>query len=177
MQIILLTVILAICFLIPINGASQDERSAPIGIETSASYDYLQDVKLHFLISYTIRQHMPFAGLEFPVSLDPIANFGVTAGYKFFPNRNRQKFDFFFLYLIEADSRKLYSKSTENGFSLQNLIGYGLNIYFNDQIYLVHHLAAGIENAWFRGHESFSDLSLSFNLGFGIKLKSIKKRQ
>jgi hypothetical protein len=120
---------------------------------------------------------MPFAGLEFPVSSDPIANYGVTAGYKFFPNRNRQKLDFFFLYVLEADSRKLYSKSTENGFSLQNLIGYGFNFYFNDKIYLVHHLAVGIENSWFPEHESFSDLSISFNLGFGIKLKSIKKSQ
>lgn len=120
---------------------------------------------------------MPFLGMEFPINSDPIATYGLNAGYKFFPNRNKQKFDFFFLYLILADSRKLYSTSTVNGFSLHNLVGYGFNISFNEQVYLVHHIAAGIENAWFSDYGNFTDLSLSIGLGVGIKLKTLKTKE
>ncbi|MEZ5199018.1 MAG: hypothetical protein R2764_22345 [Bacteroidales bacterium] len=155
-------------------GFGQDAREKSLGIEASASYDYLEDIKLHFLLSYSVKQHMPFVGFEFPISDDPVTNFGFNVGYKFFPNKNKQRFDFFFLYLLQAGSRKLYAASTVNGFSLHNLMGYGFNIHFSDKIYLVHHMAAGIENAWFNDYGSFSDLSLSFNLGFGIKIKTSK---
>lgn len=151
----------------------QQERQKYLGIETAVSYDYLEDLELNFQLTYSIKQHVPFMGMAFPLNSDPVSNFGFIAGYKFFPNKSIQTFDFFFLYILQLESRKLYSTSTVNGFSLHNLIGYGIQVNFGKQIYLIHHLAGGIENAWFNDYGNFSDLSLSFNLGIGIKIKTL----
>ncbi len=166
-----------IFLIVPSSLTGQNTRINSIGTEASVSYNYLEDLKLHILFTLTKKQHEPFIGLEFPVSSDHISNYGLNAGYKFYPNKNRQNFDFFFIYLMQAESRKLYSTSTINGFSLHNLIGYGFNIYFNDKIFLKHHIAAGIENSWFTDYGNFTDLSLMVNLGIGIKIKTLKARE
>ncbi len=162
-------------FIVPITLNGQNERINSTAIETSVSYNYLEDLKFHALFSYTFKQHEPFFGLEFPVGSDPVSNFGLNAGYKFYPNKQRQNLDFFFIYLMQAESRKLYSNSTVNGFSLHNLIGYGFNVYFNDRIFLKHHIAAGVESARFGDHGNFTDFSFMISLGIGMKIKSRKK--
>ena len=160
--------------IIPVSLSAQNKRPRSLETEATASYNYLEDLKVHFLFSYTLKQHEPFIGLEFPVNSDNISNFGFNAGYRFFPNKKRQTFDLFFIYLMQGGSRKMYSNSTSTGFSLHNLIGYGFNIHFSDIIYLTHHIAAGIENSWFGDKGSFSDFSLIINLGIGIRIKNLK---
>jgi hypothetical protein len=161
--------------LVPRFLFGQNERGKSTAIDASFSYNYLEDLKLHFQFAYTLKQHEPFFGLEFPVNSSPVSNFGFNAGYKFYPNKQQQKFDFFFIYLMQAESRKLYSNSTVNGFSLHNLLGYGFNIYFNERLFLKHHLAAGVENAWFGNHGNFTDFSLIISIGIGIKIKTREK--
>ncbi len=158
----------------PFSLAGQNTRRNYLTTEATISYNYLEDVKVHFLFTYKIKRHNPFIGLEFPVNSAPVSNFGFNAGYKFFPNKNRQTFDLFFIYIIEGCSRKMYYNSTITGFSLHNLIGYGFNVNFNDNLYLTHHIAAGIENSWFGESGGFSDFSLVINLGIGIKIKTLK---
>lgn len=165
-------IIFALYFGFPILLSGQNERVSSSSMDASISYNYLEDLKFHVSFSHTFKQHEPFFGLEVPVSSDPVSNFGLNVGYKFYPNKTRQSFDFFFIYLMQAGSRKLYSNSTTDGFSLQNLIGYGFNVYFNDKIFLKHHIAAGVENAWFGEHGNFNDFSLMISLGIGMKLKS-----
>ena len=160
--------------IIPVSLSAQNIRPRSLETEATVSYNYLEDLKVHFLFSYTLKQHEPFIGLEFPANSDNISNFGFNAGYRFFPNKKRQTFDLFFIYLMQGGSRKMYSNSTVTGFSLHNLLGYGFNIHFNDNIYLTHHIAAGIENSWFGDKGSFSDFSLVINLGIGIKIKNLK---
>mgnify|MGYP006305476305 CR=1 FL=1 len=155
--------------------AGQAIRTNNVSIQTPVTYDYLQDVKVHFLASYSFGRHAPFAGISFPVNDSPMANYGFSAGYKFFPNKLKQTFDFYFLYLLQGDSRKLYSNSDVKGFSLQNRLGYGFNVYLNDRLYIVHHVAAGIENAWFAGYEVFTDVSLTAGLGIGVKIGNKSK--
>ncbi|MCD4696829.1 MAG: hypothetical protein K8S16_11385 [Bacteroidales bacterium] len=157
--------------------SGQSMRIKSTGVETCISYNYLEDLKLHFLFTVIKKQHAPFIGLEFPVNSSHISNFGIDIGYKFYPNRNQPKFDVFFLYLMQANSRKLYSTSVTNGFSLHNLIGYGFNIYFNDKIYLKHHIAAGIEKSWFEDYGNFTDLSIIVSFGVGLKIKTIKPKE
>jgi hypothetical protein len=161
--------------LAPLFLFGQNERGKSTAIDASLSYNYLEDLKFHLQFAYTFNQHEPFLGLEFPVSSNPISNFGFNAGYKFYPNKQQQNFDFFFIYLMQAESRKLYSKSTVNGFSLHNLLGYGFNMYFNDRLFLKHHLAAGVENAWFGNHGKFMDFSLMINVGIGLRINTPKK--
>lgn len=161
--------------IVPSLLTGQNTRIKSTGIEASVSYNYLEDLKLHILFTLTKKQHEPFIGLEFPVGTGHISNYGLNAGYKFFPNKSRQNFDFFFIYLLQAESRKLYSNSTIDGFSLHNLIGYGFNVYINDKIYIKHHIAAGIESAWFNDYGNFTDFSLMINLGVGIRIKTQKK--
>ena len=161
--------------IVPSLLTGQNTRIKSTGIEASVSYNYLEDLKLHILFTLTKKQHEPFIGLEFPVGTGHISNYGLNAGYKFFPNKSRQNFDFFFIYLLQAESRKLYSNSTIDGFSLHNLIGYGFNVYLNDKIYIKHHIAAGIESAWFNDYGDFTDFSLMINLGVGIRIKTQKK--
>ena len=161
---------LIILLIVPLSLSGQSTRNKSISTNATISYNYLEDIKVHFLFSYTFKRHEPFVGLEFPVSSNHISNFGFNAGYRFFPNKNRQNFDLFFIYLIQGGSRKMYSNSTVNGFSLQNLIGYGFNIYFNNNIYLTHHIAAGVENAWLGEYGKFTDFSLMINLGIGLKI-------
>jgi hypothetical protein len=165
---------LIILLIAPLSLAGQSTRNKSIGTNATISYNYLEDLKVHFLFLYTIKQHEPFVGLEFPVTREHISNLGFNAGYRFFPNKNRQTFDLFFIYMMQGGSRKMYSNSTVTGFSLHNLLGYGFNIRFNDNIYLTHHIAAGIENSWFGDKGSFSDFSLVINLGIGIKIKNLK---
>ncbi len=160
--------------IIPLLVSAQNMRIRSLTTEATVSYNYLEDLKVHFLFLYTIKQHEPFIGVEFPVTREHISNFGFNAGYRFFPNKNRQTFDLFFIYMMQGGSRKMYSNSTVTGFSLHNLLGYGFNIHFNDNIYLTHHIAAGIENSWFGDKGSFSDFSLVINLGIGIKIKNLK---
>lgn len=169
----------------PLSLTGQDAYIKSTGVEVSFSYNYLEDLKLHLLFSLSKKQsladinvprpqHEPFIGLELPLGSENISNFGLNAGYKFYPNKNKQNFDLFFLYLMQAGSRKLYHTSTVNGFSLHNLIGYGFNIYFNNKIFLKHHIAAGIENAWFADYGNFMDFSLVINLGIGMKITTLK---
>lgn len=172
MKTALMFIILVFTF--PLLTEGQSERNRSFGVNSTVSYNYLEDVKVHFVFLYTLRQHEPFIGLEFPVSSSNISNFGFNAGYKFFPNKKRQTFDLFFIYIMQGYSRKMYSNSTVNGFSLCNLIGYGFNISFNNSLYLTHHIAAGIENSWFGEKGSFYDFSLTINLGIGIKIKNLK---
>jgi len=171
--------------MLPLSLTGQNTYVKSTGIEVSFSYDYLEDFTMHLLfnlsrkqsiadISIPRPQHEPFIGLELPIGSASISNFGFNAGYKFYPNKNKQNFDLFFIYLLQAGSRKLYSTSTVNGFSLHNLIGYGFNIYFNDKIFLKHHIAAGIENAWFKDNGNFMDFCLVINLGIGMKITTLK---
>ncbi len=170
-----------LCFIIllivPLSLAGQSTRNKSISTNATISYNYLEDLKVHFLFLYTIKRHEPFVGLEFPVTREHISNFGFNAGYRFYPNKSRQNFDLFFLYLLQGESRKMYSNSTVNGFSLHNLLGYGFNIYFNENIFLTHHIAAGVENAWFSDYGNFTDFSLVINLGIGIKIKNLKTKE
>ncbi len=158
---------------IPLSLVGQNIRNKSLNTETSISYNYLEDLKVHFMFLYTVKQHEPFIGLEFPVNSEHISNFGFNAGYRFFPNKNRQTFDLFFIYLIQGNSRKMYSNSTITGFSLHNMLGYGFKIYFNDNICLTHHIAAGIEKSWFGGEGDFYDFSLVINLGINIRIKTL----
>jgi len=171
--------------MLPLSLTGQNTYVKSTGIEVSFSYDYLEDFTIHLLfnlsrkqsiadISIPRPQHEPLIGLELPIGSSSISNFGLNAGYKFYPNKNKQNFDLFFIYLLQAGSRKLYSTSTVNGFSLHNLIGYGFNIYFNDKIFLKHYIAAGIENAWFQDNGNFMDFSLVINLGIGMKITTLK---
>ncbi|MCD4683285.1 MAG: hypothetical protein K8R86_08400 [Bacteroidales bacterium] len=166
--------ILVILLFCPGINFGQSPRQKSSGVEASVSYDYLEDLKIHFQFFYSFKKHEPFIGIEFPISSDPISNYGLNAGYKFYPNKNRQTFDLYFLYLLQATSRKLYSSSTINGFSLHNLLGYGFNIYIGNTIFVKHYIAAGIENSWFGAQGNFSDLSLIGSLGIGLKIKPIK---
>jgi hypothetical protein len=161
----------------PLLNFGQNTRQIGVGFESSISYNYLEDLKVHFQSFYTIKKHEPFVGMEFPINSNPISNFGFNLGYRFFPNKNRQTFDFYFLYLMEGTSRKLYSHSTVNGFSLHNLLGYGFNIYLSELILLKHFIAGGIENSWFGDNGNFRDLSLIIGLGVGIKIKKRKTDQ
>ncbi len=161
--------------IVPLFLSGQNERIKSTAVDASLSYNYLEDLKFHLQFSYAFKQHEPFFGFEFPVGSDPVSNFGLNAGYKFYPNKQKQNFDFFFIYLMQAESRKLYSTSTVSGFSLHNLLGYGFNIFLNDKIFLKHYLAAGIESAWFGDHGNFTDFSLMINLGIGMKIKTQKK--
>lgn len=165
----------AYVLLFPSAIRGQNERTNSLGLDANFSYNYLEDLKFHVQFARTFKQHEPFFGLELPLSSNPVSNFGFNAGYKFYPNKQQQNFDFFFIYLMQGESRKLYSNSTINGFSLHNLLGYGFNIYFNDRLFLKHYLAAGIENAWFRNHGDFTDFSLMINIGVGLKLKTADK--
>jgi len=169
---------MAFCLIVllffPIINFGQIPRQKSCGVEASVSYNYLEDLKIHFQYFYSFKQHEPFIGIEFPISSDPISNYGVNTGYKFFPNKNKQVFDLYFLYLLQATSRKLYSNSTINGFSLNNLVGYGFNIHIGNTFFLKHYIAAGIENSWFGDHGNFSDLSLIGCLGIGLKIKPKK---
>ena len=162
----------SIALIVPLTFNGQNERDISTAVDASFSYNYLEDLKFHVLFSYTLKQHEPFFGLEVPVSSNPVSNFGLNVGYRFYPNKTRQNFDFFFIYLMQAESRKLYSSSTVSGFSLHNLIGYGFNVYFNDKIFLKHHIAAGIENAHFGSRGNFTDFSLMIYLGIGMKIKT-----
>ncbi|MCD4732036.1 MAG: hypothetical protein K8R74_15625, partial [Bacteroidales bacterium] len=67
--------------------------------------------------------------------------------------------------------------STIRGFSLHNLLGYGFNIYFNDNLFLNHQIAAGIEKSWFGDYGNFTDLSLMIKLGLGIKIKTMRSEK
>jgi hypothetical protein len=169
--------LLAVVLLCPVLLAGQIPRQKGYGIESSISYNYLEDLKIHFQGFYTINKHEPFAGIEFPINSNPISNYGFNLGYRFFPNQNQQTFDFYFLYLMEGTSRKLYSNSTVNGFSLHNLLGYGFNVCLSDVFLLKHFIAGGIENSWFGEDGNFSDLSLMIGLGIGIKIKKTKADQ
>jgi hypothetical protein len=53
------------------------------------------------------------------------------------------------------------------------MLGYGFKIYFNDNICLTHHIAAGIEKSWFGGEGDFYDFSLVINLGINIRIKTL----
>jgi hypothetical protein len=171
---IFLIIVLLIC---PFPGSGQNARPSGYGIESSISYNYLEDLKIHFQVFYTVKKHEPFIGMEFPINSSPISNYGFNLGYRFYPNKNRQTVDFFFLYLMEGTSRKLYSNSIVNGFSLHNLLGYGLDIYMAENFLLKHFIAAGIENSWYGNEGSFSDLSLIIGLGVGFKIKKMKPEQ
>ncbi|NOX48696.1 MAG: hypothetical protein GXO89_17140 [Chlorobi bacterium] len=161
--------------LVPLSLFGQNERGKSIALDASFSYNYLEDLKFHIQFAHTFKRHEPFFGLEFPIGSSPVSNFGFNAGYRFYPNRQKQNFDFFFIYLMQGESRKLYSKSTVNGFSLHNLLGYGFNIYLTDKLFLKHHIVAGVENAWFGNHGKFTDFSLMINFGIGMIIKTPRK--
>jgi len=158
----------AIFLFLPTINFSQTPRQKSSGVEANVSYNYLEDIKIQFLYYYSFKKHEYFIGIEFPISSDPISYYGFNAGYKFHPNKNRQTFDLYFIYLLQATSRKLYSTSTINGFSLHNLFGYGFKIYIGKAIFVNHYIAAGIENSWFGTYGKFYDLSLVGSLGIGI---------
>jgi hypothetical protein len=166
----MILIVSGMCMLFPGKTSGQGFRDRSFNVEAPVSYDYLQDAKLHLWLTYQLGRHMPFAGFSFTVNDDPVANYGFVAGYKFFPNKQSQAFDLYFIYLLQGDSRKLYAASDVNGISLQNQLGYGFNIHLNEKLYLVHYLAAGIENAWFTGYDAFSDLSISAALGFAFRI-------
>ena len=126
--------------------------------------------KLHVFYSYAFKRHEPFIGFEFAVNSNPVSNYGLDLGYRYYPNRDLSGFDLFFTYLMQANSRKLYSNSTTNGFSLHNVAGYGFNVYLTSGLYIKHFLAAGIENSWFGEDGSFSDFSLIISLGIGLRI-------
>jgi len=163
-----------ICFLCCSPGlvSGQQIRSKEIKSEAAASYNYLEEFKIHLSCNFALKKHEPFIGFEFPVSSNHITNYGINTGYKFYPNKFKQVFDLYFIYLMQANSRNLYSNSTIRGFSLHNLLGYGFNIYFNDNLFLNHQIAAGIEKSWFNDHGNFTDLSLMIKLGIGFKIKT-----
>ena len=152
--------------------AGQQIRTKEIKSEADVSYNYLEEFKIHLTCNFAIKKHEPFIGFEFPVSSSHITNYGINSGYKFYPNKFKQVFDLYFIYLIQASSRNLYSNSTVRGFSLHNLLGYGFNVYFNDNLFLNHQIVAGIEKSWFRGYGNFTDMSLMIKLGIGLKIKA-----
>jgi len=166
-KIILISALVLIYF----TGFGQNPGSRYPTAEMSFSYDYLEDFQSHFILSYTFNRHEPFIGFQFPINSNPVNNFGGSLGYKFYPNENRPAFDVFFLYMMQANSRKLHSTSTFKGFSLHNLVGYGFNIRLHNLIYLNHHVAAGFEHSWFGGEGNFTDISLQVNLGVCVRLK------
>ena len=153
--------------------SGQQIRTKEIKSEAAISYNYLEEFNLYFTGYFTFKKHEPFIGFEFPVSSNHVTNYGINVGYKFYPNKIRQVFDLYFVYLIQADSRNLYSNSTISGFSLHNLMGYGFNIYFNDILFVNHQIAAGIEKSCFGNEGSFTDLSLLIKIGIGLKIKTI----
>jgi len=169
---LLIVSIFAVLLFVSLLGIGQNQRNNSYSVETAASYNYLEDLKIHFQFFYATNKHEPFIGIEFPISSSPISNYGFNVGYRFYPNKNRQTFDLYFHYLLQGTSRKLYSNSTINGFSLHNLAGYGFKVYLGNSIFLNHYIAAGIENSWFGEYGSFTDLSLIVNLGIGLKIKS-----
>lgn len=169
--------VLLVLLFCPMVNVGQTSRQNGYGIESSISYNYLEDLKIHFQVFYSVKRHEPFIGMEFPANSNPISSYGFNLGYRFFPNKNRQTFDFFFLYLVEGTSRKLYSNSTINGFSLHNLLGYGFNVYLGETFMLKHFIAGGVENSWFGDNGNFTDLSLMIGLGIGIKIKKTKPEQ
>ena len=153
--------------------SGQQTRTKEIKSEAAASYNYLEEFNLHLTCNFSLKKHEPFIGFEFTVSSNHITNYGVNSGYKFYPNKFKQVFDLYFIYLMQANSRNLYSNSTIRGFSLHNLLGYGFNIYFNDNLFLNHQIAAGIEKSWFGDYGNFIDLSLMIKLGVGLKIKTM----
>ena len=155
----------------------QQDRNSSRSIETSVSYNYLENIQFDCLLLYGLKQHEPFIGIGIPLNKNHVSNYGVSAGYKFYPNKKTSDFDLFFMFLLRATSRKLYSNSSSNGFSLHNLVGYGFTININDKVCVKHHLAAGIENSWFKGYDAFNDLSLEINIGIGFKLFSVKPKE
>ena len=166
-------------FLILITGIvfGQKDRIKSVSIENSASYNYLEDIQFDCLLLYGLKQHEPFIGIGIPLNNNHVSNYGVSAGYKFYPNKKMSDFDLFFMYLLRANSRKLYSNSVSNGFSLHNLVGYGFNVNLNEKVFVKHHLAAGIEKSWFKGYDAFNDLSLEINIGIGFNLFSVRPKE
>lgn len=148
--------------------SGQAQREIHWNAESLIAFNYQEDYKIHFHLVYGQKRHEIVAGFEFPVNSNPVYNYGFDAGYRFYPNKNRAAFDFFFQYLLQAGSRNLHSQSIIRGFSLQNMAGYGFNVYLNRSLYVKHSIAAGIENSWFGQTGDFSDLSLSAFLGVGI---------
>ena len=171
--IILLGGMIYILLCFPGLVSGQQIRTQEIKTEATASYNYLEEFKIHFTCNFAFKKHEPFIGFEFPVSSNHITNYGVNTGYKFYPNKFKQVFDLYFIYLIQANSRNLYSNSTIRGFSLHNMLGYGFNICFNDNLFLNHQIAAGIEKSWFGDYGNFTDLSLMIKLGVGLKIKTM----
>ena len=171
-KILVVVLIFVFLFFDPFSGFGQNQRNNSYGVESSLSYNYLEDLKFHFQFCYSLKKHEPFIGIEFPVNSNPTSNYGFNIGYRFYPNQYRQTFDFYFHYLLQANSRKLYSNSTINGFSLHNSAGYGFKVQLGNSIFLNHYIAVGIENSWFGENGSFTDLSLMASLGIGFKIKS-----
>ncbi len=153
--------------------SGQQDRIKEIKSEVAASYNYLEEINLHLTCNFALKRHEPFIGFVFPVSSNHTTNYGINAGYKFYPNKIKQVFDLYFIYLMQANSRNLYSNSTITGFSLHNLLGYGFNIYFTDNLYLTQQIAAGVEKSWFGNQGNFTDLSLIIKLGIGLKIKTL----
>lgn len=170
LKILLIVSIFVFLLFDPFSGFGQNQRSNSYGVESSVSYNYLEDLKIHFQFLYSLKKHEPFIGIEFPVNTNPTSNYGFNIGYRFYPNQYRQLFDLYFHYLLQATSRKLYSSSTINGFSLHNLAGYGFKVRLGDSILLNHYLAVGLENSWFGENGSFTDLSLMASLGISFKI-------
>ncbi len=171
-KILVVVLIFVFLFFDPFSGFGQNQRSNSYGVESSLSYNYLEDLKLHFQFCYSLKKHEPFIGIEFPVNSNPTSNYGFNIGYRFYPNQYMQTFDLYFHYLLEANSRKLYSNSTINGFSLHNLAGYGFKVRLGDSLFLNHYIAVGIENSWFGENGSYTDLGLMASLGIGFKIRS-----
>lgn len=171
--IFLLTGMIFILLFTPEFLSGQQIRTKEIKSEAGISYNYLEEFTLHLTGYFGLKKHEPFLGFEFPVSSNHITNYGINIGYKFYPNKSKQAFDLYFVYSMLANSRKMYSNATINGFSLHNLLGYGFNIYINDDLFLNHQILAGIEKSWFSNEGSFTDLSIMIKLGIGIKIKTI----
>ncbi len=157
--------------------SGQQIRAKEIKSEVTASYNYLEEFNIHLTCNFTLKKHEPFIGFLFPISSNHITNYGISTGYKFYPNKFKPVFDLYFIYLMQANSRNLYSNSTIRGFSLHNLLGYGFNIYFNDNLFLNQQIAAGIEKSWFSDYGNFTDLSLMIKLGIGLKIKTMGSKK
>ena len=163
-----------ILYLLPLINNGQDIRNKTTGFEVSLSYNYLEEFKAHFLFNITKRKHEFFIGPEFPFTGNCCSLFGMDLGYKFYPNKSKSVFDLFFQYRLQAIYRKLYSRSTEKGFSVHNTLGYGFNVFLSNKLFLTHSFGLGIEKSWFRKSGNFTDFSLFIKLGVGININFSK---
>ncbi|MBN3034758.1 MAG: hypothetical protein JW861_04175 [Bacteroidales bacterium] len=138
--------------------------------EVLGSYLYIEETDLSLQWSFRFDRHSVQTGPMFPIFGNHSTILGWNVLYRFYPNKIRPAFDLFFQYQAIPVRRKLFSQSTEKGFSLHQLLGYGFGIRLCKGLYFVHSIMAGLEKGWFKGYRSLTDPSILLSAGIGFDI-------